>query len=189
MGAAHGRPRAAGRLSAPGEEGARRSRRRRREERRRTGRRRRGWLTRLEDRRHAPARRSGRRLSILEGPVREPRLVLAAGDAVCTGKGCRQEVRRGAGRAVAGAKSACVTRGWAIQERGGDVANVCRRGGGRQWQAGSVAGRTFTGSPTEHVGAPLPSAWDCSACLPAKAVRVCVRQRESREAGQVRAGQ
>jgi hypothetical protein len=42
------------------------------------------------------------------------RLVLAC-DAVGTGKGCRQEVRRGAGRSVAGAKSACVTRGWAIQ--------------------------------------------------------------------------
>jgi hypothetical protein len=34
-----------------------------------------------------------------------------------------------------------------------------------------VAGRTFTGSPTEHVGASLPSAWACSACLQAEAVR------------------
>ena len=54
--AAHGRPRAAGRVSAPGEEGARRSGRRRRAERRRTGRRRRGRPAQLEDRRHVPAR-------------------------------------------------------------------------------------------------------------------------------------
>jgi hypothetical protein len=40
--------------------------------------------------------------------------------------------------------------------------------------AGGIGGRahpTFTGSPTEHVGASLPSAWACSACLQAKAVR------------------
>jgi hypothetical protein len=44
------------------------------------------------------------------------RLVLA-GDAVGTGKGCRQEVRRGAGRLGRGRgeERACVTRGWAIQ--------------------------------------------------------------------------
>ena len=36
-GGAHGRPRPAGRVSAPGKEGARRSRRRRRAERRRAG--------------------------------------------------------------------------------------------------------------------------------------------------------
>eukprot|EP00964_Phaeocystis_antarctica_P157243 scaffold127362_cov69-Phaeocystis_antarctica.AAC.3 len=55
-----GRARAiAGRVSAPGEEGARRSRRRRRAEWRRTGRRRRGRPTRLEDRRHAPAKGGG----------------------------------------------------------------------------------------------------------------------------------
>ena len=81
--------------------------------------------------------RSERRLSILEGPVREPRLVLAAGDAVCTGKGCRQEVRRGAGRGVAGAKSARVTRGCAIryQRAATRVQELMWgwRGGGRQW--------------------------------------------------------
>ena len=54
-----GRARAAegrGQVSAPGEEGARRSRRRRRAERRQSGWRRRGRPTRLEDRRHAPAK-------------------------------------------------------------------------------------------------------------------------------------
>ena len=74
MVAAHGRPRAAGRASAPGRrglEGARRSRRRRRAERRRTGRRRRGRPTRLEDRRHAPAR-GGAEDGLVQGPVREP---------------------------------------------------------------------------------------------------------------------
>eukprot|EP00964_Phaeocystis_antarctica_P101887 scaffold67348_cov76-Phaeocystis_antarctica.AAC.3 len=55
-GGAQVRPRPAGRVSAPGKQGARRSRRRRRAERRRAGRRRRGRPTRLEDRRHAPAK-------------------------------------------------------------------------------------------------------------------------------------
>jgi hypothetical protein len=98
MVAAHGRPRAAGRASAPGRrglEGARRSRRRRRAERRRTGRRRRGRPTRLEDRRHAPAR-GGAEDGLLEGPVRSRARLVLAGDAVGTGKSCWQEVRRGA---------------------------------------------------------------------------------------------
>ena len=59
---------------------------------------------------------------------------------------------------------ACVTRGWAIWVAGRRrKTNVGRRGGGRPWQAGSVAERTFTGSLTKHVGASLPSAWACSA--------------------------
>ena len=56
--------------------------------------------------------------------------------------------------------------------------------GGSGLQAQRQA-RAFTGSPTEHVRASLPSAW--AACLP-KSVRVRVRRTEPREAGQVRAG-
>ena len=85
---------------------------------------------------------------------------------------------------------ACVTRGWAIWVAGRRrKTNVGRRGGGRPWQAGSVAERTFTGSLTKHAGASLPSAWACSAWpVRANAVRLRVRRREPREAGQVRAG-
>ena len=48
------------------------------------------------------------------------------------------------------------------------TSNMRRRGGGRQWRTGPVAGRTFTGSLTKHVGASLPSAWACSAHLAIK---------------------
>ena len=65
--------------------------------------------------------------------------------------------------------------------------NVRRPGGGRQWQAGSVAGRTFTGSLTTHVGASV-GAWACSACLRAEAVQMCVPRREPGGAGEVCSG-
>ena len=67
-----------------------------------------------------------------------------SGAAVHTGKGC--------GQGVAGAKSACDERLNHPGSRGGDAQlNARRRGGGRPWQAGSVAGRTFTGSLRKHV--------------------------------------
>ena len=165
--------RPAGRVSAPGKQGARCSRRRRRAERRRTGRRRRGRPTRLEDRRHAPVRgggTTGKKVVELRGRMlcrcgSRLRRVLS-GAAVHTGKVC--------GQGVAGAKSACDERLNHPGSRGGDAQlNARRRGGGRPWQAGSVAGRTFTGSLRKHVGASLPSAWACSACL--RAVRMCMR--------------
>ena len=79
-----------------------------------------------------------------------------SGAAVYTGKAC--------GQGVAGAKRACDERLNHPGSRGGDAQlNARRRGGGRPWQAGSVAGRTFTGSLRKHVGASLPSAWACSA--------------------------
>ena len=172
-GGAQVRPRPAGRVSAPGKQGARCSRRRRRAERRRTGRRRRGRPTRLEDRRHAPVRgggTTGKKVVELRGRmlcrcgVRLRRVL--SGAAVHTGKGC--------GQGVAGAKSACDERLNHPGSRGGDAQlNARRRGGGRPWQAGSVAGRTFMGSLRKHVGASLPSAWACSACL--RAVRMCMR--------------
>ena len=61
-----------------------------------------------------------------------------SGAAVHTGKGC--------GQGVAGAKSACDERLNHPGSRGGDAQlNARRRGGGRPWQAGSVAGRCVQG--------------------------------------------
>ena len=110
MGAAHGRPRAAGRVSAPGEAGG--------ASQHDGG----VWKSGVADRGVGEGGRRGLRIADTHLPGEErkttkhtgrypcgsrARLVLA-GDAVGTGKGCRQEVRRGAGRGVAGAKSARV---------------------------------------------------------------------------------
>ena len=96
MVAAHGRPRTAGRRGCPGTE--RRGRFAAGGGVGKSGvgpRRRRGRPTRLEDRRHAPAR-GGAEDGLLEGPVRSRARLVLAGDAVGTGKGCWQEARWGA---------------------------------------------------------------------------------------------
>ena len=95
MVAAHGRPRAAGRASAPGRRGGGASQQAGSVRQSGVGPRpRRGRPTRLEDRRHAPAR-GGAEDGLLEGPVRSRARLVLAGDAVGTGKGCWQEVRWG----------------------------------------------------------------------------------------------
>ena len=96
MVAAHGRPRTAGRRECPGTE--RRGRVAAGGGVGKSGvgpRRRRGRPTRLEDRRHAPAR-GGAEDGLLEGPVGSRARLVLAGDAVGTGKGCWQEARWGA---------------------------------------------------------------------------------------------
>jgi hypothetical protein len=95
MVAAHGRPRAAGRASAPGRRGGGASQQAGSVRQSGVGPRpRRGRPTRLEDRRDAPAR-GGAEDGLLEGPVRSRARLVLAGDAVGTGKGCWQEVRWG----------------------------------------------------------------------------------------------
>ena len=97
MVAAHGRPRAAGRASAPGRRGGGASQQAGSVRQSGVGPRpRRGRPTRLEDRRDAPARGGGAEDGLLEGPVRSRARLVLAGDAVGTGKGCWQEARWGA---------------------------------------------------------------------------------------------
>ena len=96
MVAAHGRPRAAGRVSAPGRRGGGASQQVAASGRAASDRGvgeggRRGL--RIADT-HLPG--GGAEDGLLEGPVRSRARLVLAGDAVGTGKGCRQEVRRGA---------------------------------------------------------------------------------------------
>ena len=82
---------------------------------------------------------------------------------------------RGAGSGVAGAKSARVTRGCAIryQRAATRVQELMWgwRGGGRQWQAGSVAGAAHLHGVADDARRSIPAQ-----CMGPASTRVCVRR-------------